>query len=241
MGSYIYIIENKVTGAAYVGKSNDVRRRWYKHQTAAKTGAEGYLYRAMRKYGIENFNIHIADEAEDEVYVLNVLEPEWIQYLQEMKVKLYNLTDGGDGIPGFKHSEEAKLMIGLKNSQKNCSEETKEKLRKINSGKSVSDEARKKISAALQGVKKPPRSKEHCEKLSKACNGRVQSVEEREKRSLAMKSSEKVGHPIDEDTRAKISEKLRNQVQSAETRKKRSESMKKAWEKKRRDQESPKE
>ena len=233
MSSFIYVIENKVTGAAYVGKANDVKKRWSKHRYAASLGVEGYLYRAIRKYGIENFDIHVADEAEDEAYVLNVLEPEWISYLQEMKIELYNLTEGGDGIPGFKHTEEAKRKIGLKNSEKRCSEETKEKLHKVNTGKTTSEETRKKLSEVLKGKKKPPRSKEHCEKIAASKRGRIQSPEERERRSHAMKASDNVGHPIDAETRAKISEKLKNQKQSIETRKKRSESMKRAWEKRR--------
>jgi len=48
-----------------------------------------------------------------------------------------------------------------------------------------------------------------------------------------MRASEKVGHPVDEETRARIAEKLRGQVQSEETRAKRAESMRRAWEKRR--------
>ena len=79
---------------------------------------------------------------------------------------LRNMTDGGDGIMGHKHSEETKKKIALArigkptNLGKKMSEEQKEKLRQANLGKKVSTKTGEKISAAKKGKPEKPRSEE---------------------------------------------------------------------------------
>jgi hypothetical protein len=61
--------------------------RWYQHQKNAEYGHETYLYRAMRKYGVESFVIEYLSEGldEEEIILIDQLKPE------------YNMTRGGDG------------------------------------------------------------------------------------------------------------------------------------------------
>jgi group I intron endonuclease len=234
MKSYVYVIENKINGKLYVGKANNVERRWSKHRAAARDGADGLLYRAIRKHGVENFQIRIVDESEDEKLTLNVLEPKWIQQLKDDGHELYNLTEGGDGIPGLIHSDETRRKMSESQRGKKLTECTKQKLREANLGKSHSDETCKKLSEINRGKPKPPRSEEHCRKLGEAAQARGPMSEERKARiSASMKESKNVGHSIDEETRSRIAEKLRGQVQSDETRAKRAESMRRAWERRR--------
>lgn len=234
MKSYVYVIENKINGKLYVGKANNVERRWGKHRAAVREGADGLLYRAMRKYGIENFQIRIVDESEDEKLTLNVLEPKWIQKLKDDGHELYNLTEGGDGIPGLTHSDETRRKMSESQRGKKLTEDAKQKIREANLGKSHSDETRKKLSEINRGKPKPPRTEEHCRKLREAAQARGSMSEEHKARiSASMRESKNVGHPIDEETRARIAEKLRGQVQSEETRSKRAESMRRAWERRR--------
>ncbi len=233
MKTFIYIIENKLNGDAYVGKSVNVQRRWVKHKEASRE-SDTHLYRAMRKYGIENFEIRTIDEHDDEEYALTILEPRWIKQLKEEGRNLYNMTEGGDGIVGHKHREETKAKIGEKNKNRECSDETREKIRQTLKGKPLREDIKEKVSNTLKGRSKPTRSEEHCKKLSEAAKQRgPMSEEHRAKIAESMKSSDAVGHPIDEETRKKISESLRGQVQSEATRAKRAESMRRAWEKRR--------
>lgn len=298
---YIYIIENKTADGCYIGKTNDLKRRWERH---CKNAAQGsypsiHLYNAMRKYGVESFEMRVLEEHSDECYVLEVLEPEWIQRLRDAGRNVYNMTDGGEGFSGLEFSEEhrrklsetakrqvrksrgpmseetkrkiserhagrkqteehrqklreaaqrrvmnrpppppkpPKMKPGMKPGTKRgpMSDEQKLKLREANIGKTISEETRQKLSEANSGRSKPPRSEEHRQHLSEAARARgPMSEEQKLKIAEGMRMSENVGHPIDEETRARIAEKLCGQVQSEETRAKRAESMRKAWERRR--------
>lgn len=229
MKTYIYIIENKLNGDSYVGKTINTEKRWKKHLASAKSG-DTHLSRAMRKHGVENFNFKIVDEHEDEHYALNVLEPTWIVKLRESGIHLYNMTDGGEGISGFAHSEQTISKMSQAKKGRPVSEDTKQKIREKLTGVRPNDESIAKIREKMKGKKKPARSAEHCQKLSEVARARGPMSEEQKKKiSDRMRISDKVGHPIDETTRQKIAESLRGQVQSEETRAKRAESMRRAW------------
>jgi len=224
----IYIIENRLNGDCYVGKTTDIERRWKKHLSNVKS-CQTHLSRAMRKHGAENFEIRIVDEHDDEMYALQTLEPFWIQRLKETGIHLYNMTDGGEGISGFKHSNETIEKISRVQTGRTISDETKKKISERLKGVRPSEESIVKISEKLSGRKKPDRTESHCKNLSKSLQGRVQSEEEKEIRRKSALMSDKVGHPIDAETRQKIAESLRGRAQSAETRARRAESMRKAW------------
>ena len=86
----IYSITNKRTGDVYVGyTSKTAEERFQKHKYNARSGIDTYLYKAMRKYGEENFEIRSLQEdgnlAEDETFWIKKLEPK------------YNMTIGGEG------------------------------------------------------------------------------------------------------------------------------------------------
>ena len=87
----IYKITNKLTSEIYVGYSINYTKRWYFHKRNARAGINTYLYRAMRKYGIENFTIEVLEQCEEELN--EVREQYWIKELNPR----YNMTSGGDG------------------------------------------------------------------------------------------------------------------------------------------------
>lgn len=94
---YIYLITNNVNGNKYVGKTElSIEERWEQHiKDSKKEKCEiRPLYRAIRKYGVENFSIKEIDTGQGEE--LNSKEQYWIQHYDTYK-NGYNATLGGDG------------------------------------------------------------------------------------------------------------------------------------------------
>lgn len=97
----IYKIENKVNGKVYIGQSTNIQIRWKNHKVASqctKDHTYNYpLYKAFRKYGIDNFIFEIIEECD--ISELDNREKFWINYYDSYN-KGYNQTLGGDGIFG---------------------------------------------------------------------------------------------------------------------------------------------
>lgn len=58
---YIYLFRNKLNNKCYIGKTNNIKRRYSNH-ISGKT--DSYIHRAILKYGIENFEFLIIDTIE---------------------------------------------------------------------------------------------------------------------------------------------------------------------------------
>lgn len=58
----IYKITNLVNGKMYIGQAVDIEERWIRHKRDWKIDKTKVLYKAIRKYGIENFSFEIIEE-----------------------------------------------------------------------------------------------------------------------------------------------------------------------------------
>ena len=99
----IYKITNLVNGKKYIGQTSKyyINDRWSQHKNYAKNNKrKGYLYNAMRKYGIENFEFKVILH-NIPVEQLNFYEQLWINKLKTKAPNGYNLTDGGGGTRGL--------------------------------------------------------------------------------------------------------------------------------------------
>lgn len=95
--AYIYKITNLLNGKIYIGQtSRTVEARWKEHQkdSTRRTFEQRPLYRAINKYGVENFSIETIEETDSP----NERERFWIEYYGSYK-NGYNATIGGDGTP----------------------------------------------------------------------------------------------------------------------------------------------
>jgi hypothetical protein len=103
MIGYIYLIENKINDKKYVGKTYlSISQRWKEHCKTAKREEEKHrpLYKAMNKYGIENFSISEIERTEN----CEEREKYWISFYDSYH-NGYNATLGGDGTLYFDFSD----------------------------------------------------------------------------------------------------------------------------------------
>lgn len=98
----IYLITNSCNGKQYVGQTrNNPKIRWERHLWGGDN--DDYpLYRAMRKYGKENFSFEILEEIDNNL--LDNRERYWIKKKNTYVPNGYNCTRGGSG--NLKYDEE---------------------------------------------------------------------------------------------------------------------------------------
>lgn len=95
--AYIYKIENKINNKIYIGKTLlTIEKRFKKHKndSTRERNLNRPLYRAMNKYGIDNFEISMLEECEN--LIANEREIFFIEQYESFKYG-YNATIGGDG------------------------------------------------------------------------------------------------------------------------------------------------
>ena len=104
MKGYIYLIENKINSKKYIGQTSySIERRMAEHIRGAKQHPNRPLYRAINKYGEENFNISIVEECE--INLLSEREIYWINKFNTYYGDGYNATLGGEGTTSLNKEE----------------------------------------------------------------------------------------------------------------------------------------
>ena len=99
----IYKITNLINNNAYIGLSTNIKARWSSHRSNGfNSNSQEYnypLYRAFRKYGIENFAFEVLEELEEaeDLDLLCQKERYWIDFYDTFK-NGYNQTAGGDAM-----------------------------------------------------------------------------------------------------------------------------------------------
>jgi hypothetical protein len=135
----------------YVGKGKD--NRAYK-----KIGRNKYWNNIVNKCG--NFDVNfIATNVDEELALL--IEQERIEQLKLLNIRLCNLTKGGEGISGYKFTQEQIEKMSNSHKGKKLSIQQKEQLKIRFRTIKRTDEWKKNISKALTGV---PKKKESIEK-----------------------------------------------------------------------------
>ena len=157
----IYKITNLINGKVYIGQTiQGLKQRWKQHKNHSKYH-DFLLYRAMKKYGNNNFKIEQIDVAYSKEQ-LDAKESYWIEKYNCLSPNGYNCLSGPTGTP------------------KVC-EITRKKLSKASKRMWKNPEYRKKISKALKGKKLGDFTEEHKEKISKSLTGRTLTNEHRKK------------------------------------------------------------
>lgn len=95
--AFIYKITNQLNQKCYIGKTMlSIQERWIQHlRDAVKDNRNNRpLYKAINKYGKDNFIIEQIEECSDKI--VNEREQYWIKYYNSYH-NGYNATLGGDG------------------------------------------------------------------------------------------------------------------------------------------------
>lgn len=120
----VYLIWDVVGDACYVGKTNDMKKRWREHVNAAKRGRHTLLARALAKAMKHNearFDYSVLSEhiSEEEAFAV---ERFWIEKFELNALRHsggcgLNMTDGGEGRSGYTMpgSSRTKISNSLKN------------------------------------------------------------------------------------------------------------------------------
>jgi len=157
----------------------------------------------VNKYGKENIIVRsILCRNEKHAFELEV---KLIAALRNGGVKLANMTDGGDGVSGYVHTDEARAKMSEAKIGTPRSDETKAKIGNANRGRVVSEETRVKIGAAGKGMKHTEETKA---KISESSKGRTHTEESKAKISASGKGKGK-GVPKSEEHKSKISEAVK--------------------------------
>lgn len=107
--AFIYKITNLINNKCYIGKTErTIEERWYEHQKN-QNHLDLPLYRAFRKYGINNFIIETVEECDD--IEVDARETFWISHYNSCS-NGYNCTMGGEG--GLLYLPEEELQIIIK-------------------------------------------------------------------------------------------------------------------------------
>lgn len=116
----IYYFKNNINGKYYIGQAVKLRTRLLHHMNNLEHDRyDAPLYRAFKKYGIENFSWGILDTFRDALskevkFKLDELEVKYIEEYNSYGKTGYNQTKGGDaGVLGLKQTEETKEKLKI--------------------------------------------------------------------------------------------------------------------------------
>jgi len=140
-----------------------------------------HWHNVIKKHG--GFDVEIVAKNLTEAEALK-FEIALIKGLRDAGANLCNLTDGGEGLSGFRHSKKTRERMKISNRGK------------AKSGHKLSKEHRQKLRMAKLGRKL---SKEHAQAAAKARIGRKVSVETGQKISRAL-----TGKPLSEEHKRKL-------------------------------------
>ena len=125
----IYKWENRINHKCYIGQSIDLNKRLAHHFSNIKNRRyDNPLYRAIDKYGLDNFDvtiIEVLEVSDDLKSKLDEREKYYIRKYNSYGGSGYNQTLGGDGgVLGYKFTEEQRNHVS-RNSLKQAEEHRK--------------------------------------------------------------------------------------------------------------------
>lgn len=168
---YTYLHRRNDSGAVfYIGKGSASRAH-------SSRGRSEYWSRIVKKAG-RTVEILAPWRTEREAFDHEVF---LISCFRSMGAPIVNMTDGGDGMSGHRHTEETKERMRLAAIGKKRSAATRERMRQLSMGRSVTEGARAKI-GEFHSRRARPKSEYDNQRATNA------KPETKDRRSKAMKA-----------------------------------------------------
>jgi len=182
---YVLALESAPENIRYVGRSNKSAQERLVDHLKASSGSTTHVYRWIKKSLSNGENI-LAIEIESGLTweESGIREIYWIKEYRKLGFKLTNITDGGGGILGYSHTENAK-----------------ERIRRAHLGRSISAETKEKIRIAATNQPHPKGIYKHTEEFKQKMRERTITQETRDKQSKV-----RTGKKATEETKAKMRE-----------------------------------
>ena len=165
MRTYVVYKYTSPSGKVYVGQTyNETMRKYYHTYAAIKYGKTPFQ-KAIRKYGIENFEYEVIVSGVPH-YMIGAFEKYWINYFKSNEIG-YNCTVGGDGV--VCPTKEVREKISITSKGRHHSEEAKKAIGDAFRGKKLTEEHKQKL--------RKPKTLEHAAKVGKAISKKVKCIE----------------------------------------------------------------
>ena len=162
----IYKSVNRETGKVYIGFDSNWPNRVRIHKSSYQK-QDYKFYRAIRKYGWDNFEWSVIYQSKEKEHTLKEMETIFIKEYDSFH-NGYNSTLGGDGTFGLVFSKESREKISKGN-----------KIPKPHTA-----EHNKKIGDAQRGKKRKPHDEATKQKISMATKGISKTFSEQHKKNL---------------------------------------------------------
>ena len=128
----VYIHRNKINNKSYIGITHLCpEERWGKDGSKYKED-QSVFHHAINKYGWDNFehiiwadNLSVETAKQIEKVLIALFKTNCCRYKNPECG--YNMTDGGDGSTGYKHSKEIKIKMSIL-AKERCTDEWKERI-----------------------------------------------------------------------------------------------------------------
>ncbi len=165
MNTYIYILKSG-NEVRYVGKANNPAKRLSVHKADKTSRKNPHLYRWIKK---NNISLEVIDEVS--VVGWQFWEQWYIELFRTWGFCLLNLTKGGDGCDGYKHSDETKAKMKLVHKRLRGIDnpmygrkrpEMAERNRRLFKGKKLSESQIEKCRIASTGKRHSPETIAKC-------------------------------------------------------------------------------
>ena len=180
---YCYYDPSRNNEPIYVGYGHG--KRWANHLTRKDTHPLTQRLQKMKREGINPTVNFIAEHISyEEAVKIEIQQIEKLGRKDLMRGTLLNLTNGGEGVQGLKHSAEAKQKMSLSKKGKPWSEQARAAIMSARKPKIKSDQNIQEHTF----TKGKKFSDTHCENISRVTRGKAKSPETRKKLSLAMKT-----------------------------------------------------